>query len=134
MAASKSKNIVKVQELGEAIATELTQYSEGVVRKVNKASKKAVESLRDKTQVTAPFDTGEFASSIDCKMLERNRLGNEKHVWYVKPPQHRITHLLVHGYIKENGEKVEGNPFLHNAWDTVRKKYEQDVEEALKSD
>ena len=125
---------ISAQQLGAAIAEELTLYNEGVLRKVNKASRKAAESLRDKTQVTAPFDTGEFSSSIDCKLLERSRAGDERYVWYVKAPKHRITHFLVHGHMNVDGSRTPGFPFLHNAWETVRKQYEKDVEEAVRSD
>lgn len=134
MAASKLKTVVKVSELGEAISTELTLYNEDVIRKVNVASKKAVEALRDKTRATAPIDTGWYHTAITCGVKERNRLGNEKYHWYVNRPRHRLTHLLVHGHMNADGSRTPGDPFLHNAWDTVRKKYEQDVEEALKSD
>lgn len=134
MAVSKLKTVVKVSELGEAISTELTMYSEDVVRKVNEASKKAVQALRDETRKTAPADTRWFRSAITCGVRERNRLGNEKYIWYVNRPRHRLTHLLVHGHMNVDGSRTPGDPFLHNAWESVRKKYEQDIEEALKSD
>lgn len=117
--------------LGDAIAHELSTYNTGVTKKINLASKEAAQELVKLTAASAPVRTGGFASRIACKKVE-TRHGCETWAWYVKPPDHRIAHLLVHGHAKRNGGRVSGNPFLHRAWETVRRKYEQAVKEALR--
>lgn len=114
--------------LGDAIAKELTMYSTDTTRKINLASKDAAQELVKLTEATAPILTGGFASRIAFKKVETKH-GCETYAWYVKPPDHRIAHLVVHGHV---GNNHRGNPFLHKAWETVRKKYEQAVEEALR--
>lgn len=123
---------IKPDELGEAIAKELTVYHEDVLERVNLASKSAAADLVAKTRATAPKKTGSFRKHIAYKLLDRSRTGDEKYVWYVKPPDHRLTHLLVHGHAKRDGGRVSGNPFLHNALASVLPDYEKSVKEALK--
>lgn len=125
---------IKPAELGEAIEQELTLYHSSVVERINAASKEAVKALVKKTKATAPEQTGSFKKHISSKMLEKSRLGDEKYVWYVRPPDHRLTHLLVHGHAKKNGGRTKGDPFLKNAVDAVLTDYEKAVEEAVKSD
>lgn len=121
---------VKPNQLGDAIAQELTVYHEDVLRKVNQLGEAAVKTVVKKTKATAPKRTGDFRKSIASKVVPGPR-GN-KNIWYVKAPHHRLTHLLVHGHAKVNGGRVPGDPFLKNALDEVLPDYEKDVEEALK--
>lgn len=123
---------IKPADLGAAIAEELTIYHEGVVERVNAAGAKAVKNLVQKTKATAPKRTGSFRKSISCKEIPaKTGTGMKSYVWYVKPPDHRLTHLLVHGHAKVNGGRVPGDPFLQNALNQVLPEYEEDVEEAL---
>lgn len=132
---AKSKK-VKPEKLGKAIEQELTEYHKSVLERVNAAGQAAVKALVKKTKATAPKSKngGDYRKHIASKMLQKSRTGDETYVWYVKAPDYRLTHLLVHGHAKVNGGRVKGNPFLHNAWDDVRADYEKTVEEAVKSD
>ena len=56
----------------------------------------------------------------------------KRYIWYVKAPDHRLTHLLVHGHATRNGGRTKANPFLKNALDDVLPEYERAVEEAVK--
>ena len=123
--------VIKPEDLGKAIEEELTVYREGVTERINNLSAEAVKSLVKKTKETAPKRTGSFRKNISSKMLEKG-LGGDKYVWYVKAPDHRLTHLLVHGHAKKNGGRVKGDPFLQNALDDVLPAYEKAVEEAIK--
>ena len=122
---------VKPADLGKAIEQEMTIYHEDITKKLNRLSSKAVKNLVEKTQATAPKRTGSFRQNIASKMLEKGPRGNT-YVWYVKAPDHRLTHLLVHGHAKQNGGRVKGDPFLHNALNDVLPAFEKDVEEAVK--
>ena len=126
-------NSIRPEDLGAAIQRELTLYHDDAVENVNAAGKAAVKDLVKKTRATAPKRTGSFRKNIASKKTATNpATGDETHTWYVKPPDHRITHLLVHGHAKANGGRVAGGPFLQNALDQVLPEYEKAVEEALK--
>lgn len=123
---------LKPADLGKAIEEELTIYSDEITERVNKLSQEAAKTLVKKTKATAPKRTGSFRKNIASKVLEKSNRG-DKYVWYVKAPDHRLTHLLVHGHAKQNGGRVKGDPFLENALDEVLPAYEKDVEEAIKA-
>lgn len=123
---------VRPEQLGAAIAEELTIYHEDVLGKVNKLSKKAAQELVEKTQATAPIGArASFVSNIASKRLRASRFG-DTYVWYVKAPDHRLTHLLEKGHATRNGGRTKAFHFLRNACEEVLPKYEQDVKEACK--
>lgn len=124
---------IKSTELGKAIADELTTYHDGVVERVNAAGADAVKKLVKLTKATAPKRTGSFKKNIASKEIEaKTGTGMKAYVWYVKPPDHRLTHLLAHGHAKLNGGRVPGDPFLQNALDQTLPEYEEAVKEAVK--
>lgn len=123
---------IKPTDLGAAIAEELTTYRDGVVERVNAAGDKAIKKLVKQTKATAPKRTGSFKKNITSKeIVPKTGTGMKLYVWGVKPPDLRLTHLLVHGHAKVNGGRVPGDPFLQNALDQVLPEYEEDVKEAL---
>lgn len=125
---------IKPADLGAAIEQELTIYHKGVVERINAAGREAVDKLLKLTKSTAPKASGSFRRHIAVAEEAAPGTGAKQFVWYVKPPDHRLTHLLVHGHAKRNGGRVQGDPFLHNALDTVLPEYEEAVKEALQSD
>lgn len=120
-------------DLSEAIRRELTVYSENLTDAVNEAGDKAVKKLVKMTKATAPTGVrGSFKKHIASK-AEPESNGMKKYIWYVKPPDHRLTHLLVHGHVTAKGGRTRANPFLQNALETVLPEYEKDVEEAARN-
>lgn len=126
-------NSIKPSELGAAIERELTVYHESVTERINSLSEKAVKAMVKKTKATAPVGArGSFKRNISSKMVESGRNGNT-YAWYVKPPDYRLTHLLVKGHATKNGGRTKADPFLSNALGQVLPEYERDVEEAVKN-
>lgn len=123
---------VKLGDLADAIAQELTLYHEDIVEGVNAAGDKAMKELVKQTKQRAPVHTGAFKKNIASKTVDAGN-GMKSFIWYVKAPLHRIVHLLVHGHEKTNGGRVPGDPFLQKSLDTVLPDYEKDVEEVLKN-
>lgn len=124
---------IKPADLGDAIQRELTTYTEGVTKRVNTVSKAAAEKLRKLTKATAPVASGDFRKHIAIKEVDSGH-GTKRYVWHVKAPDHRLTHLLVHGHATKNGGRTKGDPFLKNALETVLPEYEQAVKEAVQND
>ena len=131
-----NSNRVAIEDLGGAIARELTVYGKNVQEKVNKAGRKAIKEVERKTKDTAPFNARayhEHYADMIATQTDTARTGDETHTWYVKPPGHRLTHLLVHGHETRDGGRTASSPFLQNALDDVLPDYEREVEEAAKN-
>jgi hypothetical protein len=123
---------IKPGDLGAAISQELTMYHAEVVEKLDAAGDAAVKDLVKRTKATAPKGArGSFQRSIASKRLKGDNRGST-YVWYVKPPDHRLTHLLVHGHATKDGGRTKADPFLKNALDVVLPEFEEAVKEAIK--
>lgn len=123
---------VKPGDLGAAIEQELTIYHADVVEQLDKAGAAAVKKLVKLTKASAPEGArGSYKRNIAGKLLKRDENGST-YVWYVKPPDHRLTHLLVRSHATKDGGRTKANPFLKDAVDTVLPEYEKAVEEATK--
>lgn len=120
---------IKISDLGAAISEQLSQYSSEVIEAVNAAGEKAIKSLVKKTKATAPKKNGDYRKAI-TSVKERKFTGDIEYTWGAKAPHYRLTHLLVNGHAKQNGGRVDGDPFLENALAEVLPEYEKDVEEA----
>lgn len=123
-------------KLAEAIGKELTIYSEEVEDKLREVTRKSVTTLVKKTKATAPKGKrGKFSKQIAGDFSDLKKGTRKiKAVWYVKAPDHRLTHLLVHGHATKDGGRTKADPFLQNALDEVLPEFERKVEEALKGD
>lgn len=128
---------VTLEGLGDAIAEELGLYRKEVQDRLNEAGSTAIKKLERKTKETAPLNANashkHYKSMIATK-AEDTRDGDKVFIWYVKPPGHRLTHLLVHGHATRDGGRTQGNPFLRKALDEVLTDYEREIEEALRDD
>lgn len=128
---ANSRN-VSIDELGEAIEQQLTLYHEEVTKAIDEAGAESMRDLVKRTRATAPEGhRGTFKRKI-TSTVEKNKNGST-YIWHVKAPEHRLTHLLVHGHATKDGGRTRANPFLTNALDTVLLDYERKVEEALKN-
>ena len=122
---------VKPEDLAKALQKELTIYSEGMAERVNAAGRKAANKLKKLTKATAPVASGSFRKNIAVKEVDAGH-GMKKYIWHVKAPDHRLTHLLVHGHATKTGGRTKADPFLTNALSTVLPEFEKAMEEAAK--
>lgn len=122
---------VKPEDLGKAIQAELKLYSERVVQRANEAGRTSANKLKKLTKATAPVASGSFRKNIAVKEVDAGH-GMKKYIWHVKAPDHRLTHLLVHGHATRNGGRTKADPFLTNALNTVLPEFEKAMEEATK--
>lgn len=125
---------INPEGLAEAIQQELTIYGESVEENIRAATRECMVELVRKTRATAPARSGAFKRHIagDFRGLKKGDR-KIKATWYVKAPEHRLTHLLVHGHAKPDGGRTKADPFLQNALDEVLPRYEQAVKEAVQN-
>lgn len=123
---------IKPDQLGEALGEMLSTYNDDVAIKVNDAGRKAGKQLVKLTKATAPVGfRGAFKKGIALKEEDAGHR-MKRFIWHVKPPNHRLTHLLVKGHATKNGGRTKADPFLANALAEVLPEFEKDVEEAVK--
>lgn len=125
-------NKVGIENIGTAVAGVLDTYLTETVEAVNRLSEASAKELVELTKASAPKGaTGRYKKNIACKLKEKGPRG-DTWVWYVKAPDHRLTHLLVNGHAKKNGGRTKANPFLANAVQTVSAKFENALKELVK--
>lgn len=122
---------IKHSALAAAISQELEVYHADIIEKLDAAGDAAVKKLVKLTKATAPKGArGSYKRSIASKRVEKTDRGST-YAWYVKPPDHRLTHLLVHGHATKDGGRTKADPFLKDALDTVLPEYEEAAKEAI---
>ena len=120
-------------KLRDAIAEELTLYGEEINEKLIDVTRQSMAQLVKQTKATAPVGKrGSFRKNIAGDFRGLKKPGrNIKATWYVKAPDYRLTHLLVHGHATKDGGRTKADPFLQNALDEVLPDFERKVEEAI---
>lgn len=132
MAKRQSMKIVQVKDLDVELRTILDGYSAQATAAVDMLSEEAVKRLAKETKGTAPKGArGSFKRHITSGVTTKTRY-RRIHAWYVKPPDHRLTHLLVKGHATRDGGRTKANPFLHNALGSVMEWFEERLENVLK--
>lgn len=132
-------------ELGSALEQNLTIYGEEIDEALRHVTEDSMKKLVKKTKATAPKGkrNGQFKKNITADYQTLRRKGSRskgqfrgrtiRATWYVKAPDYRLTHLLVHGHETKNGGRTKADPFLQNALDEVLPEYERNVEEVLRN-
>lgn len=127
---------VEIGELDKAIRQVLDEYHGDVTERINVASEKTAKRLVKLTRATAPVGhRGKFKRYITYSEVGKSKgsFAGRTFVWHVRPPEYRLTHLLVHGHATRDGGRTRANPFLHNAVDTVAPEYEAKIKEAVRN-
>lgn len=128
-------------DIGTQMARVLTIYSEDINEKLRAITTETMKKLVKETKATAPRGrrgkkdayrkhiSGDYRGT---KKSARGLQGQDIHaIWYVRPPEYRLTHLLVKGHATSKGTRTRANPFLHNARERAVAEYEQKVQEML---
>lgn len=127
-----AKRYIGSEDLASAVLDMLDEYHKEVADGVYREGSKAIKEMERKTIDTAPIGKrGEFRPHIASKS-KRDRLDRMTHTWYVKAPEYRLTHLLVHGHKLPRGGKTRENPFVENAYNDARDQYLDGVEKVIK--
>ena len=131
-----SKITITPDKLAKAVEQELKLYHQDINAKLIDVTRQAMTDLVKETKKTAPVGArGSFKKNIagDFRGLKTG-LSKIKATWYVKAPDHRLTHLLVKGHATKKGGRTKADPFLENALDKVLPAFEEAVKEAVRND
>lgn len=135
-----SRERIHVGELGSAMEQALELYAQDVQDGIIRVTESNMRNLVKQTKATAPTGRrhGQFKKNITADYQELRRVKKLRGrtiraTWYVKAPDHRLTHLIVHGHATKDGGRTRANPFLQNALDSVLPEYERGIEEVLKN-
>ena len=135
-----SRERIHAGELGSALEHALELYNQDVQDGIIRVTEGSMKDLVKKTRATAPIGKrrGQFKKNITADYQELRRVKKLRGrtiraTWYVKAPDYRLTHLLVHGHATKDGGRTRANPFLKNALDNVLPEYEKGIEEVLKN-
>lgn len=135
-----SRERIHVGELGSAMEHALELYAKDVQEGIIQVTESNMRNLVKQTKATAPTGRrhGQFKKNITADYQELRRVKKLRGrtiraTWYVKAPDHRLTHLIVHGHATRDGGRTRANPFLQNALDSVLPEYEKGIEEVLKN-
>lgn len=135
-----SRERIHAGEFGSAMEHALELYNQEVQEGIIRVTEGSMRNLVKKTRATAPTGRrhGQFKKNITADYQELRRVKKLRGrtiraTWYVKAPDYRLTHLIVHGHATKDGGRTRANPFLQNALDSVLPEYEKGIEEVLKN-
>lgn len=103
---------VSIDELEFAVQAALTECADKVEvaleKAVDKTAKQADEEIRK--HITFHSRTGAYVKAFSMKRQKGNK--TYKKTWYVKDPQHRLTHLLENGHLNKDGSRTRAYPHI----------------------
>jgi hypothetical protein len=125
--------IIGVDQLGEAIAKELTIYGENVIEGIKNEAKRYMSALVKETKATAPVGKRQkhYRDSIKSKKTMETARAIE-YTWYVDGSDYRLSHLLEKGHALRDGGRTTGTHFIQKASDPIIEEYLEQVEDIIK--
>ena len=121
---------VSVNDLADAIANELQEYSQDVADGLKKEIKQAAKEMTAELKQTSPRKTGEYASGWKSRTEYDSPDDIRVRVYNSKKPQ--LTQLLENGHAKKNGGRVEGSTHIGPAEAAAEKKIDGKVKVVVK--
>ena len=124
---------VGIEALGDAIARELTIYSQEVIDGIKVEAKRYMSQLVKDTKATAPVGNRQkhYRDSIKSKKVSESAR-EISYLWYVDGSDYRLSHLLEDGHALRNGGRTEGTHFIEKATDPIIEEYLATVEDIIK--
>lgn len=125
---------IGIDELGDAIAEELSIYNRDVIDGVKKEAKSSMSRLVKETKATAPVGHREkhYRDSIKSKKTEETDRSVE-YTWYVAGSDYRLSHLLEDGHALRDGGRTEGTHFIEKATNPIIEEYLKAVEDIIEN-
>lgn len=104
---------IEITQLDSAISEILSGYDaearDAVKRAVSKTAKATNAEI--KRHVTFKSRTGKYVDAFALKKVSVKKTVYSE-VWHVKPPGHRIAHLLENGHMNRDGSRTKAFPHI----------------------
>lgn len=126
-------NLIKIDELNDALTGVLEEYREEVTEDLKATTKDAMKELVKTTKGTAPVGhkrSKHYKNSISSKKIHEDSYGLSM-VWFVRGSDYRLSHLLNDGHALRDGGRWPGTNFIGDAIDKVVPEYIKATEEKL---
>lgn len=124
---------IALDQLASTIQNGLNLYSKNILRGVGNAAETVVKQMVQTTKqrpTKDPRARGKYARCMASQVGE-NSLTAQSHIWYVKDPCFRVTHLLNNGHRTTGGGHYSGDNHVTNAANKAMTEFERLVKEVI---
>lgn len=120
---------MKIEGLADAIAKELSEYSQDVTDALKEECVKVADETVSTLKMTSPKMTGKYARGWRQKTEYESKSDIRVRVYNTV---YMLTHLLENGHAKVNGGRVAGIPHIEPAEIEAATKLEEQVKVRLR--
>jgi len=124
---------VTPDNLPNAIAEALAEYSEEATERVFAAVDKVTEEVAAEIEKRIPFTqrTKKYVRAFATRTSFKDKF-NKRNTWYVKPPEHRKSHLLEFGHsTRGGGTRTRAFPHIKYGAELAERRLPELCEKAL---
>lgn len=130
-----SDQIVRIDELPDAVKKEIDDMNQEVIEKCNEAAQKAAADAVKELKSTSPVRSDGFKRKYPPGYYARNwskrmeQLENGVQGWTVFNHNHQITHLVEYGHIdSKTGRRIDGHAHIDPANEHASQEFVEQVE------
>lgn len=119
-----------IDGLADAIAKELSEYSQDVTDGLKKSVKQVANECKDEIVQNSPVLTGSYKKGWGTKISYE--ASDDIRVTVRNKTDYQLTHLLEYGHAMPTGGRVEGKPHIRPAEENAAEKLMQKVKVVVK--
>lgn len=119
-----------LEDFGDVMSQMMQEFNQEICDGLKKSVEETAKEMEEETHSTAPSDRGKYAKAISSKKVDETPT-SITWAWYVKPPHHRLTHLLAFGHQTRNGGRTRADNFLHTAVENAKRNQEKKTKKVI---